>query len=46
MPDREHYPQGSEGEAQFALDVERFIECNFDGKGVEFGTLDQHELKC
>ena len=35
MPDRELYPQGSEGEAQFAFDVERFIECNFDGKGVD-----------
>ena len=45
MPDRDDYPKGSEGEAQFALDVERFIDCNFDGKGVELRTLDQHELK-
>ena len=44
-PDRDDYPKGSEGAAQFALDVERFIDCNFDGKGVELRTLDQHELK-
>ena len=45
MPDRDEYAAGAEGEAAFARDFEQFVESNFDGKGVELRTIDQHELK-
>jgi hypothetical protein len=45
MPDRDDYDAGAAGEAEFARDFEAFIETNFDGKGVELRTIDQHELK-
>ena len=45
MPDRDDYAAGAEGEAAFARDFEQFVESNFDGKGVELRTIDQHELK-
>eukprot|EP00316_Scyphosphaera_apsteinii_P017197 CAMPEP_0119303648 /NCGR_PEP_ID=MMETSP1333-20130426/5050_1 /TAXON_ID=418940 /ORGANISM="Scyphosphaera apsteinii, Strain RCC1455" /LENGTH=189 /DNA_ID=CAMNT_0007306379 /DNA_START=84 /DNA_END=655 /DNA_ORIENTATION=- len=45
FPDRNDYSAGAVGELQFARDVEQFVEDNFDGKGNELRTLDQHELK-
>ena len=45
MPDRDNYAAGEDGEAAFAVDMEKFVAENFDGKGVELRTIDQHELK-
>eukprot|EP00966_Prymnesium_polylepis_P329253 7384987-Prymnesium_polylepis.1 len=45
MPDRDDYPAGEAGEAEWSGDLERFAETNFKGKGVELRTIDQHELK-
>lgn len=33
------------GEAQFERDFDKYVEENFDGKGVELRTIDTHELK-
>ena len=45
MPDRDEYQEGEDGEADWARDLERFAESNFQGKGVELRTIDQHVLK-
>jgi len=45
MPDRDNYAAGEDGEAAFAADMEKFVAENFQGKGVELRTIDQHELK-
>ena len=45
MPDRDDYEDGPDGEAAWARDLESFAETNFQGKGVELRTIDQHELK-
>ena len=44
MPDRDDYPAGEAGEAEWSGDLERFAETNFKGKGVELRTIDQHDL--
>ena len=43
--DRDDYAAGVEGEELYARDFEKFVENNFDGKGAELRTIDQHELK-
>ena len=45
MPDRDDYAAGDDGEVAFAADMEKFVAENFQGKGVELRTIDQHELK-
>ena len=45
MPDRDDYEAGARGEQQFERDFEKYVEENFDGKGVELRTIDTHELK-
>ena len=45
MPDRDDYDAGPDCEAVWARDLQSFAETNFQGKGVELRTIDQHELK-
>ena len=45
MPDRDQYQTGAEGDSVWATDFESFVDSNFDGKGGELRTVDQHELR-
>ena len=39
MPDRGEYPEGADGEREFAADFRSYVDKNFQGKGVQLRTM-------